>query len=858
MKKYKNYFIAFFLPFFVCVVFLYAKGIFQDIENIYVSDLRLQHLPFLHYLRSVLLGDASVYYSFSAGLGSPMIATLIFYCISPVNLLLLLVKDIEYGILFTYIIKVSLSGLTMYILLKYRKEKNDFITVLFSSCYALCTFVINYFFCIFWFDSLYLAPLVTLGIDRMFREEKMNLLYIFSLALAIMCNIQMGFGLCIYALVYYIYSFNIRYGIKKDLKKFRQLGIIFIISSLCAGAISSGILLGFMSEYGNIATARDINVETRVGTSNLGYILKNLFTVGGVKTDFYNNFEPYIYCGLIVSFFSILYLFNQEVESKKRLHAFFVILVFVMGFCVDFINLFWHLSTPVLLNFRYSGYLSLFLVLLAYECYVTKKRLNKRDIVVLSISLLVGLFMIIAYNEQVNVIETFLFLIFTYVLIILVKNKNKRVQILLSISVIVELLVNSYLSLYTAKQLPFGKDSSYKSLKELANKNNFDDDYRVIYDYSYTDFTNDSFLLNKNSSPRYFSSVINGNLLLFLHRNESMIGNNNYRVSAFDSPLLLSILGNKYFYLTQEFNNDLFKKIDSYKIGSYDYVNDKYQKKDVYLYENQYALSIGFMIGSDVKYQKKDSFIDYQNKMIKAFTGNFQDVMFPLPYESSTSSEECMDSGYYNCQQLDITNHALNKFVYIYGLFDEYLVFNNSKIYFDSGVPFVVSTLDNNIGVVFKYNGSKIQYKVATFDEVAFMNSINILRENMLTDVKINKNIMTGMIDSSKDGILFLSIPYDDKFKIYVDGKKVKYYPLLNHTFIGLDLKAGVHQIKIEYIDDDLIWYILSTLLSIVITIILYYFINKKIKKIKEEEKKYLEEMAEKSRKKKENRSKKK
>jgi hypothetical protein len=41
----------------------------------------------------------------------------------------------------------------------------------------------------------------------------------------------------------------------------------------------------------------------------------------------------------------------------------------------------------------------------------------------------------------------------------------------------------------------------------------------------------------------------------------------------------------------------------------------------------------------------------------------------------------------------------------------------------------------------------------------------------MLKDVKFNKNILTGKIDSSKSGILFLSIPYSDKFKIYVDDK---------------------------------------------------------------------------------------
>ena len=133
----------------------------------------------------------------------------------------------QYAILFIYIIKVSLSGLTMFLLLKNKKDESNFSTILFSTCYALSSFVINYFFSVFWFDSLYLAPLVMLGIDKMFKNEKISLIYIFSLASAIICNIQMGFGLCIYSVIYYLYSYGINYDFKKDLNRFKQLGILF-------------------------------------------------------------------------------------------------------------------------------------------------------------------------------------------------------------------------------------------------------------------------------------------------------------------------------------------------------------------------------------------------------------------------------------------------------------------------------------------------------------------------------------------------------------------------------------------------------------------------------------------------------
>ena len=128
-----------------------------------------------------------------------------------------------------------------------------------------------------------------------------------------------------------------------------------------------------------------------------------------------------------------------------------------------------------------------------------------------------------------------------------------------------------------------------------------------------------------------------------------------------------------------------------------------------------------------------------------------------------------------------------------------------------------------------KYDFSTI--KTATYNKNNLIESLKILQENMLTNVSIDKNIMKANLDTSKDGILFLSIPYDNKFKIYVDGKKVKYYPLLDNSFIGLDVKKGKHNIKLVYIDNDLKWYILSSLLSIIVTIIIYKYNNISSKK---------------------------
>ena len=118
MKKTKNYLLAFFIPCIICLCIFYFKNALGRVEDIYVTDLRVQHLGFLNYFKSIMLGESSLFYSFNAGIGSSMLSTMIFYCISPINLLMLVIKDVQYAVLFIYIMKVSLSGLTMYMYLR--------------------------------------------------------------------------------------------------------------------------------------------------------------------------------------------------------------------------------------------------------------------------------------------------------------------------------------------------------------------------------------------------------------------------------------------------------------------------------------------------------------------------------------------------------------------------------------------------------------------------------------------------------------------------------------------------------------------------------------------------------------------
>ncbi|MBQ9854444.1 MAG: YfhO family protein [Bacilli bacterium] len=839
MKNKFNYFLSFILPFILCLLIFLVNGILGDIEEFFVCDLRGQHLSFFSYLKGVLLGTNSMFYSFYAGLGNPMFSTIIFYCTSPINLLLLLFKDIRYAILFIYMVKISLAGFSMFLLLKKKTGVNKLSTVIFSSCYALSGFVINYFFSILWFDSLYFAPLVMLGIEKMFDTRKINLLYILSLAGAIICNIQMGFGLCVYSVIYFLYSFNIRYDLKKEFKKFLSYGFIFFISSLCAGLISGGALIGFLADYGTTSIAREIKVTTSTGISNLLYVIKDLFTVGVVKDNYTNEFQPFIYCGLIVSFLSILYLFNKNIDKKKRVHSLFVILAFFAGFFIPFVNTFWHLNPPVMLNFRYSIYLGLFLTANAYECYLSYDKLLKKDIVILSILLFLGFTGILMFSKLTYVGWSFVLLIVIFSLLILTKNKSKKFEVLLFSTVLFEIVLNGYLSIYTASEMKFIKYASLDSFNELVSKKEFEQGYRVLYDYSYAEFNNDSLLFSKNSSPRYFSSIINGNVLNFFAHNSSEGGNNNYILSSNDSPLLLSLFGAKYFYLLEDASNSFYNKIDTFEIENYDYNEKTTKTKTVYLYENPYALSVGYVIENDAKYDENMSVADYHNTIIKSFSGIQNNVSIPLQFTSTSEDEYCLNSSFPFCKTYDIYNHTNNLNVYMHVLYDSYLVHGNAKAYTSFSRPLLMSSINKNVMVSLQSFTPLIDEEtdIYTVDKNNFIKSLNSLKENMLYNINVSGNVMDGEINSSKDGILFLTLPYDDNYKIYIDDVEVDYFSVLDNSFIGLNISSGKHNVTIKYVDNIFKTYILVTCISLMITLVLYFIINKKVsKKIEAEE----------------------
>lgn len=842
MKKVKNYILAFVIPFLICfLVFLY-KGIINNPDLFLVSDLRSQFIPFYSYLQSIFKGESSLFYSFYAGIGSSMFSTLIFYCFSPINILLLFIKDVRYAALFIYLVKVGLAGLTMYVFLKSKvTSREKFITILFSTCYALSSFMVCYCFCIFWLDCIYMAPIVLLGIDKIILNKRFNFIYIFSLSIAIASNIQMGFGLCVFSLIYYIYSMVIMYDFKKERDKYFRISFIFIVSSIISALICGVTLLGFISEFSNIRTKTN-----QMYVSNIIYIIKNLFSVGNLTGTYLNNYEPYIYSGLVISFLSVLYFFNKNINIKERKASFVVILIFIFSFCIPFLNYFWHLSIPIELNFRYSGYLGLFLIYLAHKNYYEINNITTKDKVLLFVSSVIGLLCCFGYIDKVYILYTVIFMVLVIFFLIFSKNKKNIFVIGLYLIILIEVVINLNYSFYLAGDITVNNTKrnftpvdnvKYNDYKKFCEWTSGDNDYKVLYNFSYTSSYNDSIICSKNSSIGYFSSIINKKLVLFFNRVGSTTSINYYMYPLYDAPLINSLFGVKYLYTINKFVGDVYD-YDSEKIfNNYDYKLHKKYKQSIYSYVNPYALSLGYIIDGDVKYNKKMNLIDYQNSIVKGFTGIEDDVIVKINYtheENNTTCGELIFGDAKSC--FDYTFDNDNYVFYVNDLDLDGVSYGDIKglsVNNDvSGVNAITGFYKNpKLIISFKEEIDPEFLYAYSYDKKVLGDVYNKLSENQVYDVIIDKNKLNGHINAKKSGILFLSIPYDKNFNVYVDNKKVNYYGLLNDTFIGLDIESGEHEISLEYIDNRYIIYIGVSLVGIILSIFVVLIFNKKYQK---------------------------
>lgn len=771
-------FIAFLIPIIIMFAIFIIKGVWFNSEKLSFGDMQAQYIDMLIYIKGVLLGDNNVFYSIYKGLGGSIYSTFAYYMLSPFNLLTVFFKN-ENIMDFVYLsslVKIGLAGYTMNKLLKYQNKKEPISRLILSSCYALMTFNVATYFCVMWSDVIYMAPLVVLGIEKLIKEEKVSM-YIISLFFSLVFSFYLGYMLCIFSVIYFIYKMVITYSLS-DYKIVGKKALKFLIASLIAGLLSSFIWLPTIIDM--LKTSRgDVASETTVAS-----VIKTIFIGSYTDRDMLFYHQPCLYCGMIVLFLILAYLFNKKNNNVEKAATLTVIAIFIASILVKQLSYFWHgFSYPIGYNYRFVFLFILFLVTIAHKELINMEKLKKKQIIWLVVCIILTAIIINNYYDT-----TFgwisLGLLVLYLIIMSSKLQKLAKCILILVVTLIELAVNANMSFYKADNQTTMKDY----MAYVCDNIGYEDNYR-IFEYGY--YGTDSNIACNRSATSGFYSTLNSNIVNFYNKVGLSGGANVYNDNIENTPIVHALLGVKYVYSYKPMYMYDLKKEIIVKKESLDQ-NSYYEEKN-YLYENPYALSYGYMIKSSEKVAEENVF-EYQNKLFQNITGIDYEKDILIEIKNKKKNKKLKDAEY----------------IYIIA-FENNNGFKINDVDYATLEPGQMLAIQNSwnkdeIDITFNsFSGEQSNYLAYYMDEELFESGIKKLKENELKNVVIDKNIITGEIDVKEPGTLMLSIPYENDFKIYVDGKKVNYKKIYE-MFIAVKLDNGKHEIKLKYIPNTFIY----------------------------------------------------
>ena len=357
--------LSFLIPFVVILAALAGMQItpFGD-KPLVISDANAFYINTLSYAGRLFRGLECAVYSFEKGLGGNMTGHLNGILLTPFSFLFSFSSVENYPIAFTFVsaLSMSLCGLTMYLLLAdiYGGKRSH---LLFSTTYALIGFNVANVFQACFFMGPPVLPIMLLGLRRILKGRS-PLIYILSLAYALLTSAYFGFVLCVASVLFFfaglwLYQEELR---GKMLRVFTH----YALSSLLGGLLPAAVwLCGFLSLRGGRLEQTglaDFSLRENMPFLQIG---AKLFT-GANNTDELVDGLPNVYVGILPLALSILFFLSRSIDRRKKLAAGFLLGVYLLSFWIVAVNMLMHGGTVTnWFNYRYSYVFSLLLLLLA-------------------------------------------------------------------------------------------------------------------------------------------------------------------------------------------------------------------------------------------------------------------------------------------------------------------------------------------------------------------------------------------------------------------------------------------------------------------------------------------------------------
>ena len=751
-------------------------------------------------------------------------------------------------------------------------DKHDCATAGFGLLYVFSGWFVAYYWNIMWVDALALLPLVILGIQNIINKGK-PWLYCISLAVSLYANYYMGYMICIFSVLYFIVYYFSNYSITdvfvKHYKDDKVKGIRLKLNN--SRFLRSGLRFAFFSVFAAMLTAVSLvplyfalnACSATSGSFPVDY--KSYFTVfdflanhlAGVDPTIRSSGDivlPNVYCGMLTVMLVPLYLFNKKISIKEKAMHIGLLLVLLLSMNINYANYVWHgFHFPNDLPYRFSFMYSFVLLIMAFKAFNDIKDFSAKQFLSVGIAVM-GFIVLTQKIESKNVTELAFWISIAFtgiytVIITLFKNKNYSYTI---VALLLLCTCGSEIAVANTNNYSMGQShtnylKNYKDFQNIyANVRKQDDSFYRLEQSDLLTRMDDSWYYYNGASV--FSSLANEKLSNTM-RDLGLMGN---YINSFTYHPQTAVF-NAMFDIKYILDND--HSINNSLLFDDICGNDTY-----FAYKNKYTLPIAFGANSEIKDWKTSSITSpfiLQDDWFSSASG-VEGVFnyIPIEYVSYTNVFEFypgeIESGSLNVNK-EHSEDAASFVIEIVVPEDEnvyiYLKSRNAKsvkIYGD----FLEKSqnMDNNFNIIdLGYHNAgesifieaefpedkgdeTVQFYAAGLKMDSFVKGFEKLNENAMTDIDFKETNIKGKINMNKNGVCFTSIPYDEGWSVYVDGKKTDYYSI-SDAFIAFDLAKGEHSIEFRFMPKGLIIGLTVSACSIAF-FILIYLITKKNRKI--------------------------
>lgn len=803
-------------------------------NSVLVLDLNGQYVYFFEGFRSIVRGGGSLLYSWSRSLGGEFMGIFAYYLSSPFSLIAALFPDhhITEALLTIILLKVGSIGATCAYYLRKSLGCDKLKAVIFSTIFAVSSYVIVYGHNLMWLDALIWLPLITFGLEELIKKRRFKL-FVVSLAMGVICNFYIGYMLCIYVVIYSIYYYvaksengeNNFWGEKKHfIKTFaRVAGCSLIAVSLAAWII----LPTYYSLTFGKTTFSNPNFEFKQKFDFIPFLSKMLY---GSYDTVRPEGLPVMFCSVLTLLLAPLYFLAPKVKKREKVMGAVLIAVFVLSFNSSTIDLFWHgLQRPNWLNYRYSFMLIFILIVFACKAFDVLKDIDMRSLAGVAVMWALIIFLIQRdgfewINDLDNVWATLaLILIFTIILYAIKNEWLGRGSILiLAVVVCVEMFTSGLLNAGALDDdVVISSRSSYENYieryEDIVGRIKEGDEGFYRMEKTNHRKTNDPFSFGYYGLSNS-TSTLNAKQIEFLNQ-MGYSSKSHWSKYLGGTPVSDSLLGIKYV---------IYENRNPRELSNLVYSDED---NNAYAYLNQYALSVAFAANgsmSDFDPAAYETPFEYMNALIGYLLGEGSPTPVFVKAEVTGTETENLDSTFISAHRKYVPHDPDEAARVVYTVDTE--PGKTLYCFFPSDYPREVSLMADgrSAGTFFanetdrivelgRFDSDSIKVSVMLSDDSLYVSERSdfyfaYIDNDLFDEVfvrleKGNLNItehsdtrLFGNIDVPEGmDTLFTSIPYDACWQVSVDGERVETREVAD-CLLAAEITPGSHSVELKYV----------------------------------------------------------